>query len=1307
MKRIKLVVFFILGLFMLTSCGSLNHESFPNGPQIEEPGTNTDGEASSYLLTYYENGLKVYQEKIESGKELPQVDATKIPLGYEFIGWSTSEEEYLVVDFNIMPEEDVDLFAHYKKCKYSINFEANIELPVGTTTSIEYEYQDRLGSYIPNDLQEVIDQQTEFVFVGWFLDPLFKEEFVEVSMPAHDLTLYAKWQFSGVCFVNGLEVFYEVKGDEGQLINAPVQNPTKPGYDFVGWKDEEGNLVQFPLTITDEVQYIYASYEPKSNVSYKVEHYLENLNGSFVRFEVEDLKASTDQEVEALWKSYTGFTKDEQNENNVLKGNVNYNGSLVLKLYYTRNSYEVSFNTNGGSVIDTVSYKYEQAIAAPSSPNKVGYTFAGWQLNGKDYNFATMPANDIELTAKWQIVEYTVTFVATEVVGKVTYTVENKNIVEPTVPSIEHFTGAWADYELTTGNITVNAVYTPVTYTVTFKAEGEVVDTEEYTVVNPTIAKPQVPAKEHYTGVWELYVLAGGDKVVNAVYTPVTYYVTFKADGEEVAKLPYNVENTAVVNPTVPAKQHYTGAWEAYTLTSGNVEVEAEYTPVTYYVTFIANGVEVAKLPYNVEYTTVVNPVVPAKQHYTGTWETYTLTSGNVEVEAEYTPVTYYVTFIAEGNEVAKLSYTVENTSIVEPQVPSKTGYTGTWEAYTLTSGNVDVKAIYTINQYKVTFKNGNDVLSEEILDYGTIINAIADPTKEGYEFIGWSVDLPITVPANNLVIEAEWKSWTYTYTFGANGSASHYDGTAISAPKSYSSTEDSKTNITFTSLSKVYGGARDAKGNSALKLGTSSAAGSFTFTVPEDVQYVVIKVAKYKANAATITVNSVKYTIDTASNDGEYTSIIIDTTSTKTINLKVSSGYRCMIDEIFMSRKELQKATISFQSNGGIGSVSNIEDVLDSKIELPSWDGLTAPANKIFDSWNTASDGSGISYQAGDVVTLTEDLVLYAIWIDNPPVELTIKEAKEQQDGFNVILSGVVQSIDTAWNLTHKNITVTIKDETDTIQLYRLATNVNVGDLITVTGVMDTYNGIRQIAAGATAVINGVLEITVSYNANGGSGSIVPMSIIAGQNIDLADGAILTAPVGKEFKGWSLDQNATNPTFGSGDVTTFFENTTLYAIWGDVGSSEPTWQLVTDVTTLQAGDQIVIAAKSANYALSTNQKSNNRGQASVTKTGNSITFGSDVQILTLKAGSISGTFAFYTGAGYLYAASSSSNYLRTQNKLDANASWAITITSAGVATIKAQGSNTRNLLRYNSQSSLFACYGSGQQDVCIYKLTN
>jgi len=149
--------------------------------------------------------------------------------------------------------------------------------------------------------------------------------------------------------------------------------------------------------------------------------------------------------------------------------------------------------------------------------------------------------------------------------------------------------------------------------------------------------------------------------------------------------------------------------------------------------------------------------------------------------------------------------------------------------------------------------------------------------------------------------------------------------------------------------------------------------------------------------------------------------------------------------------------------------------------------------------------------------------------------------------------------------------------------------------------------------------------------------------------------------------------------------------------------ATESGWILVTDVSSLKAGDQVVIVSKAANYALSTTQNGNNRGQAAVSKDGSIITFGGDVQILTLKAGTIDGTFAFYTGSGYLYAASSSNNYLRTETNLSANSSWTITI-SDGVATIKAQGSNTRNWLRYNSSSKIFAAYSSGQGDVQIYK---
>ena len=157
--------------------------------------------------------------------------------------------------------------------------------------------------------------------------------------------------------------------------------------------------------------------------------------------------------------------------------------------------------------------------------------------------------------------------------------------------------------------------------------------------------------------------------------------------------------------------------------------------------------------------------------------------------------------------------------------------------------------------------------------------------------------------------------------------------------------------------------------------------------------------------------------------------------------------------------------------------------------------------------------------------------------------------------------------------------------------------------------------------------------------------------------------------------------------------------------LYGRIGEAEETefakakitvpakgWELVTNVSELAEGTQIVIAAKDYDYALSTTQNNNNRGQTAYEKGQKP----SDaVQIITLEAGTTAGTFAFNTGSGYLFAASSSSNYLRTEENLSANSSWNITIAADGTATIVAQGSNTRNTMQYNQTSSLFSCYAS------------
>lgn len=168
---------------------------------------------------------------------------------------------------------------------------------------------------------------------------------------------------------------------------------------------------------------------------------------------------------------------------------------------------------------------------------------------------------------------------------------------------------------------------------------------------------------------------------------------------------------------------------------------------------------------------------------------------------------------------------------------------------------------------------------------------------------------------------------------------------------------------------------------------------------------------------------------------------------------------------------------------------------------------------------------------------------------------------------------------------------------------------------------------------------------------------------------------------------------------FTSGKVNAFTINMN-----GITSDGAVVYTLVENVADLSADSKVIIVAADADVAISTTQNNNNRGQAAITKSGKTISSpGADVQIFTLKAGTASGTWAFYTGSGYIYAASSSSNYLRTEETLSANSSWEITI-SGGATSVVAQGTNTRNILRYNSSSSVFSCYASGQGAVAIYK---
>ena len=168
-------------------------------------------------------------------------------------------------------------------------------------------------------------------------------------------------------------------------------------------------------------------------------------------------------------------------------------------------------------------------------------------------------------------------------------------------------------------------------------------------------------------------------------------------------------------------------------------------------------------------------------------------------------------------------------------------------------------------------------------------------------------------------------------------------------------------------------------------------------------------------------------------------------------------------------------------------------------------------------------------------------------------------------------------------------------------------------------------------------------------------------------------------------------------------------------------GIAQTTYTKITSASGLEAGTMYIIVGHDDNlgdYAMSY-QKNSNRHAVSVTVDNGSITVtpandpNSQTEVHQVMLGGSDGAWTFFDPLkeGYLYAASSSSNQLKTQTTNNANGEWAIEFNEDGTAVVTAQGENTRNIMRFNENSSngdpLFNCYNSGSSinvPVSLYK---
>ncbi|MBP3423945.1 MAG: hypothetical protein J6K57_02805 [Alistipes sp.] len=395
-----------------------------------------------------------------------------------------------------------------------------------------------------------------------------------------------------------------------------------------------------------------------------------------------------------------------------------------------------------------------------------------------------------------------------------------------------------------------------------------------------------------------------------------------------------------------------------------------------------------------------------------------------------------------------------------------------------------------------------------------------------------------------------------------------------------------------------------------------------------------------------------------------------------------------------------------------------------------------------------TAETNSGAVRTAVATITATLEGQQPLSWTFNvlqkgAPVEISIADFKTKGQDLDTVykLTGILAEIPSSTSGKFK-----IEDENgNQVQVQYFKTeagsyvkgniDVKVGDVISLTTVVATttaglggnsanpsiYKGHYSIAATASGSVEyqgGDVTISVEVVKNG--------HINAPTTISSAEVATDSNPIsaynftdngnGTATAVVSFSENTTGGsrkaelTFSAGSPLAV---STTVTVMQDVNPAlKKGWFLVTDVNDLKAGDKIIIAATGLDYAISTATNTNNRKSTAITKVGSALeNVSEDVQQYALEVDennlySFKGTLG--TDADkYIYAASSSSNYMKVTSTLDDNGKFTIAIDSDGAATIIAQGANTRNHMQYNNKSTsspAFYCTDGSFGAVCLYK---
>ncbi len=698
--------------------------------------------------------------------------------GYTFAGWSP------VVPAT-MPAEDLTLVSQWSEngADYSAY---NAAVAAAHAKQAESDYAARYTEASRNALAAALAEDVS--------GKLYSEQgVVDAATTAINNAVAALelMTYNAIFNVDG-EEYAKVPTKVGEQIVAPEKNPTKEGYTFAGWRPSVGVMGTADATFE-------AVFTAAGNTAYTVNTYVMGTDGVYGEPTSDTLTGTTGSTATFVPETREGFTVD--NEQSVLSGEIAADGSLVLKVFYSRNQYTLT--------AEGVAYTfYYGAAVSVADPVKEHYTFAGWEPELPE----TMPAHDVTVVAKWTEdgADYTAYNAAVaaaqekqgeENYGK-KYTAETRAALAEAlandVSGKKYSEQGLVDAATKAINDAVAALEL-MTYTATFYVDGAVHATVQ-AKVGEQIALPEEPAKEGYvfTG-WdpEVGVMGLEDVSFNAQFTAgaVSYKVeTYEMDvnGAYGAATVKTVPATTgeAVSVTPDAREGFTVDNENSIL-SGTVAADSSLVLKVYYsrnqYKLSVDGVE-----SDVYYGAALNVAEPAAR------EGFTFTGWNVEVpatmpaedltlvsqwsenDADYTAYNAAVAAAQakQGEENYDRKYTAETRAalaavLAEDVSGKKYSEQGVVDAATKAIN--DAVAALELMTYTATFYVDGAVHATVTAKVGEQIVAPADPAKEGYIFKGWDKEVG-KMGVEDVSFNAEFEEATgiaYTvevYTMDVNG---------------------------------------------------------------------------------------------------------------------------------------------------------------------------------------------------------------------------------------------------------------------------------------------------------------------------------------------------------------------------------------------------------------------------------------------------------------------------------------------------------------------------------------------------------